>query len=214
MWSSQLSRKDEARSESPAPVKRVNVIIALVAVAILTLAGAVWWRGAAPHAPPASDIGGPWRLTDENGARVDESILKGKWSVVYFGYTFCPDVCPTTLAALAQAMDALGPRARGLQVVFITVDPARDTPGQLRAYLSNSSFPRGAVGLTGSVADIKSAASEYHVYFSRQGVGPNYSVDHTSVLYLMDPQGRFVRPISSGRPSEIAGQLAAAMSGH
>jgi protein SCO1/2 len=98
--------------------------------------------------------------------------------------------------------------------VFITVDPARDTPRQLRAYLSNSSFPKGAVGLTGSESDIKSAASEYHVYFSRQGTGADYSVDHTSILYLMDPQGRFVRPISPGRPSEIAGQLAAAMSGH
>jgi protein SCO1/2 len=196
-------------------VKRSNVIIALVALAILTLAGAsAWWNGGAPRAPPASDVGGPWRLTDENGARVDEGILKGKWSVVYFGYTFCPDVCPTTLAALAQAIDELGPRAKTLQVVFITVDPARDTPGQLRAYLSNPSFPRGMVGLTGSETNIKSAANEYHVYFSRQGAGADYSVDHTSILYLMDPQGRFVRPISSGRPPEMAGQLAAAFSGH
>ena len=132
----------------------------LGAVAILAVGGALVWRGGLTYrAPAASDIGGPFHLTAENGARVDERILKGKWSAVYFGYTDCPDVCPTTLAALTQAIGELGAKARSLQVVFITIDPERDTPGQLRAYLSNSSFPRGALGLTGSAADIRAVAA-------------------------------------------------------
>ncbi len=186
----------------------------LGAVAILAVGGALVWRGGLTYrAPAASDIGGPFHLTAENGARVDERILKGKWSAVYFGYTDCPDVCPTTLAALTQAIGELGAKARSLQVVFITIDPERDTPGQLRAYLSNSSFPRGALGLTGSAADIRAVAAAYHVYYSRHGQGPGYSVDHTSILYLMDPKGRFVRPVSPGSPADMAGQIAAAMAG-
>jgi protein SCO1/2 len=182
----------------------------LCAVAILAVGAALVWRGGlAPNAPPASDIGGPFHLTGENGARVDERVLKGKWSAVYFGYTYCPDVCPTTLAALAQAIGELGAKASSLQVVFITIDPERDTPGQLRAYLSNASFPRGVVGLTGSAADIKAVAAAYHVYYSRHG----QSVDHTSVIYLMDPKGRFVRPVSPGPPADMAGQITAAMAG-
>ena len=132
---------------------------------------------------------------------------------MYFGYTDCPDVCPTTLAALAQAIGELGANARSLQVVFITVDPERDTPGQLRAYLSNPSFPRGAVGLTGSAADVRGVATAYHVYYSRHGQGPGYSVDHTSIIYLMDPKGRFVRPVSPGPPADMSGQISAAMAG-
>jgi len=186
----------------------------LAVVAILAVGGALIWRGGlASKAPAASDIGGPFHLTAENGARVDERILRGKWSVVYFGYTYCPDVCPTTLAALTQAIGALGAKARTLQVVFITIDPERDTPGQLQTYLSNTAFPRGAVGLTGSAADIRTVAAAYHVYYSRQGQEPGYSVDHTSILYLMDPEGRFVRPISPGTPADMAGQITAAMAG-
>jgi protein SCO1/2 len=164
-------------------------------------------------APAPSDIGGPFQLISDNGARVDERLLKGKWSVVYFGYTFCPDVCPATLAQLGAAEQALGARAGDFQVVFVTVDPARDTPAALHAYLAQAQFPKGAIGLTGSEAQIKAAAGVYHVYYARQGTSPNYSVDHTSILYLMDPQGRFVRPVTPGPPSDMAGQIEAAMDG-
>jgi len=157
-----------------------NPIIVLTALAILAAGAALVWRGGlSTPAPPASDIGGPFHLTAENGARVDEGVLKGKWTAVYFGYTFCPDVCPTTLAALGEAEGDLGPKAKNFQVVFITLDPARDTPAQMRTYLSSSSFPRGSIGLTGSAADIKAVAGAYHVYYSRHGDGPDYSVDHT-----------------------------------
>lgn len=192
-------------------MKRALSITALAIVAILgglTACG----RGERP-APPASDIGGPFQLISDNGARVDERMLKGKWSVVYFGYTFCPDVCPATLAQLGAAQQALGARAGDLQVVFITVDPARDTPAALHAYLAQAQFPKGAIGLTGSQAQIKAVAGVYHVYFARQGAGAGYSVDHTSVLYLMDPQGRFVRPVTAGPPADMAAQIAGAMDG-
>jgi protein SCO1/2 len=198
-------------------VKRFKLIIAVAPVAIvaiLAIAAIFAWRGAhGPSAPPPSDIGGPFRLTEAGGARVDQSLLEGKWTAVYFGYTFCPDVCPTTLAALAQAQTRLGDRARNFQVVFITVDPARDTPAQLKAYLSSPAFPRGAIGLTGSLSEIKAVAAAYRVYFSNSGDGPDYSVDHTSIVYLMDPRGRFVKPIASATPADMAREIAAAMDG-
>lgn len=195
-------------------MRRHNPIIALAAVAIAALVAPLGGCGrAAPAAPAPSDIGGPFQLTAETGARVDQRLLIGKWSVVYFGYTFCPDTCPATLAALAGAQVDLGAKARDLQVVFITVDPGRDTPKQLAAYLSSPSFPKGTIGLTGSDADIKQVAARYHVYYQRQGTGPDYSVDHTSIAYLMDPEGRFVRPIAEGAPADMAKQIATAMAG-
>jgi protein SCO1/2 len=174
----------------------------------------VAWRSVnIERASAASDIGGPFHLTDETGAPVDQGILKGKWSAVYFGYTFCPDVCPTTLAALTGAISDLGARSKTFQVVFITVDPQRDTPAQIRSYLLSPSFPKGMIGLTGTAAEIKSIASAYKVYYSRHGDGPDYSIDHTSIIYLMDPQGRFVRPIATDTPAAMANQIAAAMQG-
>jgi protein SCO1 len=192
-------------------LKRKFSITTLAAVAIL--AGLTACGRPQTPAPPPSDIGGPFQLVSDNGARVDEHLLKGKWSVVYFGYTFCPDVCPATLAQLGAAQQALGGRAKDFQVVFVTVDPARDTPQALHAYLAQPQFPKGAAGLTGSDAQIKAAAGAYHVYFARQGQGPSYSVDHTSILYLMDPEGRFVRPVTPGPPADMAGQIEAAMDG-
>ena len=162
--------------------------------------------------PQPSLIGGPFSLTDQNGARVNESILKGKWSAVFFGYTFCPDTCPTTLTALARAIDNLGPRAGRLQVVFISVDPARDTPAQLKAYLSSPAFPKGAIGLTGSGAQVAAAARAWRVYYRKVGSGADYSMDHTAIVYLMDPQGRFSQPVDTAAPpAKIAEQLSRAM---
>jgi protein SCO1/2 len=166
---------------------------------------------AKPSAPVA-DIGGPFALVDQNGASVDQSILKGKWTAVYFGYTVCPDVCPTTLTALAQAQARLGPRARDFRVVFITVDPARDTPSQLKTYLASPAFPTGTEGLTGSPDQIANVARAYHVYYRKAGGGAGYSVDHTSVVYLMDPRGAFSRPIdSTAPPAAMATQISRAM---
>jgi|SRR5579872_5109111 len=182
-------------------------------------AGAVTGLAAcSPRAGPTSSQGGgpggPFSLVDQNGRAVDQSVLKGKWTVVFFGYTYCPDVCPATLTVLGQAMDQLGPKAKDAQVVFITVDPARDTPAQLKKYLSSPVFPKNIIGLTGSATQIAQAAKAYDVYYEKAGGGANYTVDHSVVLYLMDPQGRFKRPIAEGiTPEETRKQIAEAMSG-
>lgn len=192
-------------------MKRSWILLAAIVLAAALAAGLAW-RAARPSGPPASDVGGAFHLTNQNGVRVDERILKGRWTAVFFGYTFCPDVCPTTLTTLAQAIDRMGDRAKAFQVVFITVDPERDTPAQLKAYLSSPAFPPGAVGLTGAPTDVAAIARAYRVYYKKTGAGPGYGVDHTSIVYLMDPKGRFVRPIAFGvPPAEVAGQIIAAM---
>ena len=158
-------------------------------------------------------IGGPFHLTDQDGKPVDQTLLNGKWTAVFFGYTFCPDVCPTTLTTMGQAQAMLGPKAKDLQVVFISVDPARDTPGQLKSYLSSPVFPKGTLGLTGAVAQVDQAAKAYKVFYQKEGTGADYVMDHTSLIYLMNPQGKFDRVLANDlKPAEITHQITDAMS--
>ncbi len=183
---------------------------AFVCLALCLTLGAAACGGRRPV--PDAQIGGPFVMIDDNGRRVDQSLLKGKWSAVYFGYTFCPDVCPTTLTALGRAQAALGPAAAQFQVVFASVDPARDTPAQMKTYLTSPAFPNGTIGLTGTPAEAAAMEKAYRVYVQRQGDGANYSVDHTSVVYLMNPKGEFDRPLDpTAAPSVIADQILAAM---
>ena len=157
-------------------------------------------------------IGGNFQLTNTAGRRVDQGLLRGKWSAVFFGYAYCPDVCPTTLTTLGQAMTKLGDKAARTQVVFITIDPDRDTPAQLKTYLAGASFPKGVIGLTGSATDIATVARAYRVYYKKVPDGATYSMDHTAVIYLMDPRGRFVRPVDPSKsPADVADQIARAM---
>jgi protein SCO1/2 len=166
----------------------------------------------APAARAASDIGGPFRLVDQSGAPVTEAILKGKWTAIFFGYANCPDVCPTTLVALAQAKAALGAKADKLQILFVTVDPARDTPAHLKDYLDNPAFPRGVLGLTGTPEQVAVMAKAYRVYYKKVGEGPGYTMDHTAVVYLMGPDGRFDAPMTFGvPPAQMAEQISKAM---
>ena len=159
-------------------------------------------------------VGGPFQLTDQNGRTQNQSILKGKWSAVFFGYTFCPDVCPTTLQTLADVQEQLGPKAAKFQVVFVSVDPARDTPAQLKAYLSSSAFPKGVIGLTGTEAQVTATAKAYYVYHARKGTGSDYAVEHSTAVYLMDPRGRFNRVVAYGMtPEEVTRQVSDAMRG-
>ncbi len=163
---------------------------------------------------PGGSIGGPFQLVDQNGRQQNQSILKGKWSAVFFGYTFCPDVCPLTLQTLADAQERLGPKAARFQVVFISVDPARDTPAQLKTYLSNPAYPKGTIGLTGSDAQVNAAAKAYYVLHQKAGSGPDYQVEHSSAIYLMDPKGRFNRVVAAGlTPDEVVLQVSEAMRG-
>ena len=141
---------------------------------------------------PTNTIGGPFSLIDQTGKPVTDKDLLGKPVAMFFGYTFCPDVCPTTLAEVGQWLQALGPEADKLQFVFVTVDPARDTQEKLKAYLG--SFDPRIRGLTGSVEEISNIVKAYHV-FARKVVpenGGDYLMDHTAGIYLMDGKGYFV----------------------
>lgn len=146
--------------------------------------------------PSTLAIGGPFELIDTKGRKVTQNDLLGKPSALFFGYTNCPDVCPTTLAELTRLMKELGPDANRLNVVFVTIDPARDTAAELATYLS--SFDPRIRGLTGTDAQIATIAKAYHVYYARvAGEGGNYSMDHTATVYLMNAKGGFVGTLST-----------------
>jgi protein SCO1/2 len=179
----------------------------LMAVLLLGAGGFLWLSGTGRNGPIG--IGGPFTLEDGNGKPITDKDFRGKYMLVYFGYTFCPDVCPTTLNAVAEAMDKLGPAASHVQPLFITVDPARDTPAVVKQY--TAAFGPNIVGLTGTAEEIARVAKEYRVYYAehRTGPGPNdYSMDHSSVLYLMDPNGGFLAPMRADQTGdEIAANL-------
>jgi protein SCO1 len=141
---------------------------------------------------PVANIGGPFTLVDSSGKTVTEADFAGKSMLVYFGYSYCPDVCPYALQLMASALDTLGKDKAKITPVFITVDPERDTPQALAQYITSPSFPEGLVGLTGSPEQIKAVAKAYAVYFKKAGEGDDYAMDHTSAMFLMDSQGKYV----------------------
>ena len=138
-----------------------------------------------------ADVGGPFQLVDHDGRPVDQSMLEGKWSLVFFGFTYCPDYCPTTLQMLEATKQALGDRADEVQIVFITVDPERDTPQALKDYLSSDGFPEGVIGLTGTPAQVRAAADAWRAVYQKVGEGEGYTMNHSLTIYLMGPDGRF-----------------------
>jgi protein SCO1 len=158
--------------------------------------------GTSLAAPPAA-IGGPFKLTDQNGRTVTDADFKGKPSLVFFGFTHCPDACPTTLLELSDVLQKLGPDSSRIHVLFITVDPERDDAASLKDYLS--SFNPQVIGLTGDAAAIAAVAREYRVYYKKVPTDDgDYTMDHTAVVYLMDRQGRFVAPFNLRRSPEDA----------
>jgi protein SCO1/2 len=194
-------------TKPPRPPSRPSLGLALAGIALACLlfaaAGAFWWGNGRDEAA----IGGPFALEDGNGHRVTDRDYRGKYMLVYFGYTFCPDVCPTTLNEVAGAMEQLGAKAGRVQPIFITVDPKRDTPAVVKQYVA--AFSPKLVGLTGNEAAVTAVAQEYRVYVAtrRTGEGPNdYTVDHSSILYLMGPDGAFVAPIRADEPADQMAQ--------
>ncbi|MEE8084617.1 MAG: SCO family protein [Alphaproteobacteria bacterium] len=159
----------------------------------------------------AADIGGPFRLIDHTGKRVTEADFKGRYMLLFFGYTHCPDVCPAELQTMGRAMDRLAAKGDKIVPVFISVDPERDSPAILKAYVA--AFHPSMVGLTGSAAEIKAAAKAYKVYYRKQpGAKPGDTkilMDHTSFIYLVGPDGKVVALIRGGtRPEVLAKELA------
>jgi protein SCO1/2 len=179
----------------------------VLAALLLGVGGFMWFSGGTGN--NGLSIGGPFTLQDGSGTTITDQDFHGRYMLVYFGYTFCPDVCPTTLTAVADAMDKLGPEASRIRTVFITVDPKRDTPAVVGKYAA--AFGPNIVGLTGTPEAIAKVAREYRVYYAehRTGPGPNdYAMDHSSVLYLMDPKGGFVAPV---RADQSGDQIASAL---
>jgi protein SCO1/2 len=186
----------------------------LAFVLVLLVGGGAWMylaHGTGPGGGLA--IGGPFTLEDGAGHTVTDRDLHGRYLLVYFGYTFCPDVCPTTLNEVAAALDKLGPKADRLNVAFITVDPQRDTPRVVHDYAA--AFSPRIMGLTGTPEQIAEVAREYRVYYAphRTGEGSgDYTVDHSSILYLMGPDGQFIAPIRTDENGDaMAADLAKQM---
>lgn len=149
-------------------------------------------------------FGGPFLLTDEQGRRVGPDAYAGKFMLVYFGYGYCPDICPTDLTIMAAALDSLGESADRIQPLLISVDPSRDTPGALREF--TDAFHPDLIGLTGTEAEVVTAAKAYRVHrrrFQMEGMsGGDYLVDHSTLTYLMGPDGRFVTMFPRGTTAE------------
>ena len=150
-------------------------------------------------------VGGPFELTDQTGHRRTDADFRGKLVVLYFGYTYCPDVCPTELQSISLALDKLGAAAEAVQPLFITVDPERDTPARLADFVS--SFHPRLIGLTGSLADIRKTAIAYRTFFVKNSTSTpgDYSVDHTGFIYLVGKDGRYLGFLPPGStPDAIA----------
>ena len=192
--------------------RRILALIAVLALALAILTGLAVRKGVLGPQPQTAAVGGPFQLVDTNGRTVDQSVLKGKWSVVFFGFTHCPDICPTTLFELGQVETLLGPKAGEFQSVLISVDPQRDTVAQMKAYMANPAFPKRSLGLTGTPAQADAAAKAYKVYYQKSGEGPDYTVNHAAYSYLMNPKGRFacVLPYEL-TPEQTAAKIQAAM---
>jgi protein SCO1/2 len=155
-------------------------------------------RAPSPIGQAAAAVGGPFHLEDQNGKPVSDADMKGRPFLVFFGFTHCPDICPTTLFEMSQIMRALGADADRTGALFITVDPERDTPAVMKEYLSN--FDPHLRGLTGDQGSINAAIKAYRVYAKKVALeNGDYTMDHTAVVYLMDKDGHFVAPFNVNR---------------
>jgi len=151
--------------------RRILALIAVLALALAILTGLAVRKGVLGPQPETAAVGGPFQLIDTSGRTVDQDVLKGKWSVVFFGFTHCPDICPTTLFELGQVEPMLGADADKFQAVLISVDPGRDTVAQMKAYVANDAFPKRLIGLTGTEEQIADMQKTYKVYAARAEIG-------------------------------------------
>jgi protein SCO1/2 len=188
-------------------MRTLRIIRAATIASIAALVTAVTVFSLMP--PPAKQqaesvpIGGPFELLDQDGTKVTDKTFAGKASVIFFGYTSCPDACPTTLSDLSAWLNAIGRDADKLNVLFISVDPERDTPAHLKEYLS--SFDPRIRGLTGTEEQVAAVTKAYRAYYKRISLEDgDYAMDHTAVIYLMDRAGKFVNPISLRADDKVA----------
>ena len=193
---------------------RPPVLLAAVgiAIAVAVTAGLIWLQLRGPGS--VASVGGPFALVDQTGAARTDADFRGRWLLIYFGYTYCPDACPTALNDMSIALEQLGAAAGRVTPAFITIDPARDTPARLEDYVTH--FHPRLVGLTGSAAAVAAVAKAYRVYFARAPgaaeAAPDYLMDHSSIIYLIDPSGRYVTHFThNSGPEQIVAGLRKAM---
>lgn len=192
--------------------------VAVIALAVAVLAAAFAWQyglfspgGGRPGASGVAKIGGPFELVDQDGRTRKDAEFRGKLMLIYFGYTYCPDACPTALQVMTVALNMLGDRADGVVPMLITVDPARDTAERLKDYAAH--FDKRLVALTGPPDAVAAAAKAYRVYYAKapnQEGKADYLMDHSSIVYLMDREGRYVTHFThAANPEDIAKVLRA-----
>lgn len=188
------------------------VLAGLLAVALA--AGAVaWWYGTRDgEAARTVQIGGAFSLVDQDGKPVTDATYRGKWLLVYFGYTHCPDACPTALGTIAVALDELGAKRSRVQALFVSIDPERDTPEVMKSYVA--SFEGDVTGLTGTPEQVARAAKAYRVYYAKNArADGDYDMDHSSVIFVIGPDGRYAGHFTHVDPPEkIAERLAGLIS--
>jgi len=174
-------------SDRPPTNRILYATMGMLVALLLVGAGGFLWLSGGGSGP--TTIGGPFNLEDGNGKPVTDRDFRGQYMLVYFGYTFCPDVCPTTLNAVADAMDKLGPAASQVRPLFITIDPARDTPTAVGLYVH--AFDPEFIGLTGDDQGIKQMAADFGVAVSKVELpGGDYTMDHSAVVFLLNDQGQ------------------------
>ncbi len=164
-------------------------LIPLVLALFIGVLMGVWILSATTPPNRGDDIGGSFELVDQTGDVRSETLFKGHWSALFFGFTHCPDICPTTLVTLADVQRTLEDQVE-LSVVFVSVDPERDSPEVLKDYLASDGLPVGTIGLTGSPEAIDHMTKIWRVYAQKAGDGEDYNVDHSSVVYLVAPDGK------------------------
>jgi protein SCO1 len=179
------------------------VIGAFSASLVVGLVLVLWVMGGLRHVTAPAAIGGPFQLTDQTGQTVTDKSMQGRPSLIFFGFTHCPDVCPTTLFEMSEVLKAMGEDGDRVNAYYISVDPERDTQAAMKEYLS--SFDPRLKGLTGNAEEIAKVLSEYRVYAKKVPLKDgDYTMDHTALIYLMDRDGKFVSPFNINRKPEDA----------
>jgi protein SCO1/2 len=202
--------------------RRIRISLWIFVTSImLALGGAYFFRAIGDREPPPETRGeaairSDFSLIDHNGKRVTEADFLGRWQLVFFGFIYCPDVCPTTLAYLGNVLDQFGGEVERVAPIFITVDPSRDTPQVMADYVQ--AFHPKLIGLTGSEAEVAAAAQSFRVYYEKmeEGTAPDgYLMAHSGHMYLMTPEGRFEDVFREGDQSaqEMAADVLARMNG-
>jgi protein SCO1 len=194
-----MTRSTRGRRKAVRPQRSVIIAFAIIGALVLISTVLV---GFAFRDRTETQIGGKFALIDDDGKPFTDVELKGKWHLVFFGYTHCPDICPTALNDLSLALTQLGGKEKEVGIVFISVDPERDTPGVLKSYIG--SFGGAIVGLTGTPQEVAEAAKAYHVNYAKHPTADGgYDMDHSAVIYIMDPQGRFTATFGPDDTSDM-----------